>query len=66
MDMLDGVAVGNGTRFEGSVIAAGTSSVVLLGYDVERRKPGTHGAASCAVRQHGVELVFGDSKPTRC
>jgi hypothetical protein len=54
MDMPDGVAVGNGTGVEGSVIATGTPPVVLLGYDVERRRPGTLGAASRAVPQHGV------------
>jgi hypothetical protein len=66
MDMLDGVAVGNGTGIEGSVIATGTPPVVLFGYDVERRRPRTLGAASCAVPQHGVELGFGDSEPIRC
>jgi hypothetical protein len=37
MDMPDGVAVGNGTGVEGSVIATGTPPVILLGHDVERR-----------------------------
>jgi hypothetical protein len=64
--MPDGVAVGNGTGVEGSVIATGTPPVVLLGYDVESRRPGTLGAASCAVPQHGVELRFGDSEPIQC
>jgi hypothetical protein len=58
MNILDGVAVGNGTGFEGSVIATGTPPIALLGYDVERRKPGTLGVASCAVPQHGVESAL--------
>jgi hypothetical protein len=66
MDMPDGVAVGNGTRVEGSVIATGTPPVAFLGYDVERRRQGTLGASSCAVPQHGVELGFGDSQLIRC
>jgi hypothetical protein len=41
MDMPEGVAVGNSTGVESSVIATGTPAVVLLGYDVERRRPGT-------------------------
>jgi hypothetical protein len=61
MAMTDGLAVGNGTGVEGSVIATGTPSVALLGYDVESRRPGTLGAASCAVPQNGVDLGFGDS-----
>jgi hypothetical protein len=65
MDMPDGVAVGNGTGVEGSVIATGTPPVSLLGNDVECRRPGTLGAASSAVLQHGVELGFGDSEPIR-
>jgi hypothetical protein len=65
-DMLDGVAVGNNTGVEDSVIATGTPPIVLLGYDVERRRLGTLGAASCAVPQHGVELDFGDSEPIWC
>jgi hypothetical protein len=60
MDMPEGVAVGNGTGVEGSVIATGTPPVVFLGNDVECRKPGTLGAASCAFLQHAVELSFGD------
>jgi hypothetical protein len=64
--MPDAVAVGNGTGVEGSVIATGTPPVVLLGYNVERRRPGTLGAASCAVPQHGVELGFGDSETIWC
>jgi hypothetical protein len=34
MDMPDGVAVRNGTEVKGSVISAGTPTVVLLGHDV--------------------------------
>jgi hypothetical protein len=66
MDMPDGVAVGDGTGVEGSVITTGTPLVGFLGYDVERRKPGTLGAASCAVPQRGVKLDFGDSEQIRC
>jgi hypothetical protein len=44
MDMPDGVAVGDVTGVEGSVIDTGTPPVVL-GYHVERRRPGTLGAA---------------------
>jgi hypothetical protein len=66
MDMPDGVAVGNGTGVEGSVIATRAPHFVLLGNDVECRRPGTQGAANCAVLQNGVELVFGDSEPIRC
>jgi hypothetical protein len=66
MDMPDGVAVGNGAGIEGSVIVTGTPPVVLLGNDVELRRPGTLGAASCAILQPGVELGFGDSEPIRC
>jgi hypothetical protein len=66
MDMPDGVAVGNGTGVEGSVIATGTPPVVLFGKDVECRRPGSLGAASCAILHHGVEFVFGDSEPIRC
>jgi hypothetical protein len=51
MDMPDGVAVGNGTGVEGSVIATGTPPVVLLVYNAERRRPETLGAASCAARK---------------
>jgi hypothetical protein len=47
MDMPDGLAVENGTGVEGSVIATGTPPVVLLENDVECRRPGTLGAASC-------------------
>jgi hypothetical protein len=65
MDMPDGVAVGNGTGVEDSVIATGTPPIVL-GNDVECRRPGTLGAASCAILQHGVELGFNDSEPIRC
>jgi hypothetical protein len=36
MDMPDGVAVGNGTGVEGSLIATGTPPIVFLGYNVER------------------------------
>jgi hypothetical protein len=66
MDMSDEVAFGKGKGVESSVIATGTPPVVPLGYDVERRRPGTLGAASCAILQHGVELGFGDSEPIRC
>jgi hypothetical protein len=45
MGMPDGVAFGNDTGVEGSVIATGTPPDVLLGYDVERRRP-TLGAAA--------------------
>jgi hypothetical protein len=65
MDMSNGVAVGGGTKVEGFVIATGTPSVDLV-YDVERRRPGTLGESSCFVRQHVVELGFGDSKHIRC
>jgi hypothetical protein len=65
IDMPDWVAVGNGTGVEGSVIATGTPLVVHLGYDVERRRPGTLGAASCSVPHHGAELCFGDREPIR-
>jgi hypothetical protein len=34
VDMADGVAVGNVPGVQRSVVAAGTPSVVLLGYDV--------------------------------
>jgi hypothetical protein len=34
VDMADGVAVGNGTGGEGSAVATGTPSVVLLGHDM--------------------------------
>jgi hypothetical protein len=34
VDMTDGVAVRNGTGVKCSVLAAGTPTVVLLGYDV--------------------------------
>jgi hypothetical protein len=66
MKMPDGVAFGNGTGVEGSVIATGTPPVVFLGNDVMCRRPGALGAASCGVLQHGVELGFGDSEPIRC
>jgi hypothetical protein len=33
---------------------------------MESRLPGTLGAASCCVSQHGVELGFGDGEPVRC
>jgi hypothetical protein len=62
VDMPNVVAVGNGTGVEGFVIATGTPHYVL-GYDMWRRGPGTNGAASCSIAQHGVELGFGD---TRC
>jgi hypothetical protein len=39
---------------------------VVLGYDVEHRKPGTFGAESCAVPQPGVELGSGGIEPIRC
>jgi hypothetical protein len=64
MDMPDGVAVGNGTGIEGSVIATGTP-LVLLGNDVECGRTGTLEAANCAILRH-VELGFGDSEPIRC
>jgi hypothetical protein len=57
---------GYGTGVECSVIATGTPPIVLLGYDVEHRRSGTLGAASCAILQHGVELGFGDSEPIWC
>jgi hypothetical protein len=66
MDMPDGVAVGNDTGVEGSIISTGPPPVVLLGYDVGRRRPGTLRAASCAILQHGVKLGFGDSEPIQC
>jgi hypothetical protein len=66
MDMPDGVAVGNGTGVEVSVIAEGTPPVVLHGNDVECRRLRTLEAASCAVLQHGVELGYGDSEPIWC
>jgi hypothetical protein len=34
VDMADGVAVGNGTGVEGSVVATGTPSVVFFWHDV--------------------------------
>jgi hypothetical protein len=39
MDMPDRVAYGNGTGVEGSAIATGSPPVVLLGNDVEGRRP---------------------------
>jgi hypothetical protein len=66
MDMPDGVAVGNCTGVEGSVIATGTPPVALLGNDVECRRPGTLGAVRCAILQHGVELGLCDSEPIQC
>jgi hypothetical protein len=66
MDMSDGVAVGNGTGVKGFVIATGTPPIGLVGYDVERQRPGTLGAAICAFPQHAVELGFGDSESIRC
>jgi hypothetical protein len=66
MDMPDGVAFGNGTGVEGSVIATGAPPVFLLECDVESRRPRILGGASCAVPQRGVELGFGYNEPIRC
>jgi hypothetical protein len=46
-----------------AVIVAGTPTVVLLGHQVECRRPGTLGTASSAVAHHGFELGFGDCEP---
>jgi hypothetical protein len=66
MDMRDGVAVGNSAGVQGSVVTAGTPTVVLLGHDMECGGPRTFGAASCAILQHGVEFGLGNSEPVRC
>jgi hypothetical protein len=66
MDMPGGVTVGNGTGVYGSVVSTATPLVVLLGNDVQRRTPGTLGAAGCAVPQHGVILGFGNGQVVRC
>jgi hypothetical protein len=65
VDVTDGVAIGNGPGVQRSIVAAGTPTVVLLRYDIECRGPGTLGAASCAIPQHGVELGFGDFEPVK-
>jgi hypothetical protein len=56
--MADGVAVGGGPGVQRSVVAAGTPTVVLLGYDVEGGRPGALGAASRTFPQHGVEFAL--------
>jgi hypothetical protein len=54
MDVSNGVAFGNCTGVEDSVIATGAPHLFFLGYDVERRRLGTLGSESCAVPQHCV------------
>jgi hypothetical protein len=66
MDMQNGIAVGNYTGVEHSVIVTGMPHVFVLGYDVERLRQEILGAASCAVPQYGVESGFGDCKSIRC
>jgi hypothetical protein len=41
MDMTDGVAFGDGPAFQCYVVVARTSTVVLLGYEVQGGRPGT-------------------------
>jgi hypothetical protein len=64
--MTDGIVAGNGACVERSVVAAGPPTVVVLGDDVSGRWPGTLGATSRAVPQHGVEFGFSDSEPVWC
>jgi hypothetical protein len=66
IDMPGGVAVGNFTGAEGSIISTGTPHVVLFWNDVECRRPGSVGTARCTILQHGVEIGFGESEPIRC
>jgi hypothetical protein len=46
VNVTDGVAVGNGTGVQRSIVAAGIPTVVLFRHDMKRRGPGTLGAAS--------------------
>jgi hypothetical protein len=66
MYVSDGVAVGNGSGVQRSIVSAGTPIVVLLGQDVKWGGSRTLGVAGCAIPQHGVEFRFGNSEPVRC
>jgi hypothetical protein len=62
MDMPDGVAVGNDSGVECSVIATGTPPVVL-GYDVESRRPGTLGAGAVPSRNMASNSALAIADP---
>jgi hypothetical protein len=63
VDVMDGIAVGDGSGVKSSIVTTWTPTVGLLVHDVKDRRPGTLEAASCADPQHGVELGFGDGEP---
>jgi hypothetical protein len=66
VDVRYWVAVGNGSGVECAIIAAGTPTVVLLGHQVECRRPRTLGMAGSAVAPYGFELGLGDCEPVGC
>ena len=53
------VPVRNGASIECSVVATGSPTAVLLGHEMEGRRPQALGTLGCTVPQHGVEFGLG-------
>jgi hypothetical protein len=51
VDVTYGITVKDGSDVKSSTVTAWTPTVVLLGQYMESRRPGSLGAASCAVPQ---------------
>ena len=58
----DWVPVRDGASFKGSVVSTGPPAAVLLGHEIEGRRPWALGTSGSAVPQHGIKLGLGDSQ----